>query len=348
MPRIDYRKLGAEIKRNELSGAYFLYGSEQYLLTRYLDRMLSKVVPAMAAFNLQRFEGEKGQIDWNEVEDASQNLPMMAPRKAVVLHDLNPEQLPADETKRFQKLLEDLPESTVLIVYVTGFELSVKGNRKTQNFLKHFEAKGTVVEFLPLSQADVAKYLATEAAKANCFLSASVADRMVAACGNDLTTLLANLEKLVAFTGSGEITSSAVDTLVEKTVDATAFDLANALLRGDLDAALKDVAELKIQRVEPIVIAGALNSAFVDLYRAKCAIAAGKNAAAVASDFGYNPRVRFRVDNAMRTAGRTDLETLRRSIRVLHDLDLRLKSSRVDSFELLEEALVRIRTGVER
>ncbi len=347
MPRIDFRKLGGEIKKNELSGAYFLYGSEQYLLSKYLERLLKRAAPSMPAFNLQKFETEKGQLDWNAVEDAVQNLPMMSPRKAVVLHDLNPEQLPAEEMKRFQKLVEELPDTTVLAVYVSGFDLPVKTNRKVQNFLKFMEKNGTVVEFAPLSKNDLGKYLVDEAAKAGCFLSAAVADRVVEACGPDLTPLLANLEKLISFTGKGEITAEAVDSLVEKTMDATAFDLANALLRGNLDAAFQAVAELKAQRVEPIMAAGALNSAFVDLYRAKCALAAGKTAADVTADFGYNPRVRFRVDNAFRSAGKTETEALRRAVRLLRQLDLQLKSSKADSYELLEMALVRIQAGKE-
>ena len=347
MPRIDFRKLGGEIKKNELSGGYFLYGSEQYLLSRYLGRLLKRVVPGASAFNLQRFEAERGQIDWSEVEDAVQNLPMMAPRKAVVLHDLNPEQLTSEETKRLQKLVEELPDSTNLVLYVSGFELPVKTSRKVQNFLKFMEKKGTVVEFTPLSKNDIGKYLTDEAAKSGCFLSLAVADRMIEACGPDLTALLANLEKLIAFTGKGEITAAAVDNLVEKTMDATAFDLANFLLRGNLDAALEAVAELKAQRIEPIVVAGALNSAFLDLYRAKCARAEGKNPAEVTADFGYSPRVRFRVDNAFKSAGRTETESLRRAIRLLHRLDRQLKSSRADSYELLEATLVRIQAGKE-
>ncbi len=345
MAKIDFKKLGGEIKKNELSGAYFLYGSEQYLLSRYLERLLKRVVPGMAAFNLQRFEAEKRELDWSAVEDAAQNLPMMAPRKAVVLHDLNPDQLPAEELKRLQKLVEELPESTVLVIYVTGFELLVKASRKVQNFLKFMEKNGTVVEFPPLSKGDLAKYLSGEAAKADCFLPSAAAGRLVESVGNDLTTLLKDLEKLVAFTGAGEITAETVDALVEKTMDATAFDLANAALRGDLDTALHAVAALKAQRAEPIAVAGALNSAFLDLYRAKCALAAGKNAAEAAADFGYNPRVRFRVDNAFRSAARTEIGALRRGIGLLHELDLRLKSSKADSYELLEAALVRLRTG---
>ena len=347
MPRMDARGFAGEIRKNRLSGAYFLYGSELYLLDRYLERFLQRAVPGMAAFNLQRFEAGKGTLDWGALEDAVQNLPMMAERKVVLLHDPDPEKLAADELKRLQKLVEELPETTLLVVYITGFALSVKGNRKTQNFITFFEKHGTAVEFAPLSKNDLAKYLSDTAAKSGCFLPQTLADRMIEYCGVELTALLQNLEKVVAFTGKGEVQPEAVENLVEKTMDATAFDLANALMRGNLPGALDAVAELKAQRVEPIMVAGALNSAFLDLYRAKCALAAGKRIPEMTEDFSYNPKVRFRVENAFRSAGKMDTEALRRGIRLLHRLDLELKSSRADPFELLEETLVRIHAGDE-
>ena len=347
MPKLDYRKFMGEIRKNNLAGGYFLFGSELYLLEHALRKFLDKVVPGQSAFNLQRFEGEKSVLDLSALEDAVENLPMMAARKVVLVHDLNPEQLAADETKRLQKMLEQLPETTVLVFYVTGFELNLKTSRKTQNFLKALEKSGTVVEFAPLSRPELCKFLADTAAKRLCFLSPAAVERMIDRTGTDLTQLLSSLEQLVNYTGQGEITAEAVDLLTVQTMDATAFDLANALLRGRLSAALEAVAELKAQRIEPIMAAGALNSAFADIYRAKCALAAGKNAAAVTEDFGYSPRVRFRVDNAFRSAGKMELSRLRTAVRCLHELDLQLKSSRADGYELLERALVKIDSGKE-
>lgn len=347
MAKLDARKLMGEIRKNNIGGAYFLYGSELYLLNRCLERLLQKAVPSPNEFNPERFEGEKGALDLSALEDAVDNLPFMASSKTVVVHDLNPEQLAAEDTKRLQKLVENLPENVILVFYVTGFEVNLKTSRKTQNFIKFMEKAGTVGEFSPLSKPDLAKFLMDQAAKRQCFLSAAAADRMIDRSGSDLTNLLSELDQLIAFTGEGEITVASVDTLVPQTMDATAFDLANTLLRGNLSGALGIVGELKAQRAEPIMVAGALNSAFVDLYRAKCALAAGANAAQVTADFGYNPRVRFRVDNAFRSAGRMELSRLRQGIRCLHALDLTLKSSRADAFECLEQTLVKIHSGIE-
>ena len=202
------------------------------------------------------------------------------------------------------------------------------------------EKKGTVVEFKPADRGRIAKTLIDAAAKQRCFLSRETAERIIDLSGTSLVALLGEVDKLCAFVQQGEITPEAVDQLVIRSIDANAFDLANSIVRGNLGRALAVLDDLKFQRYEPVMISGALSSAMVDLYRAKAASAAGKRSADVVSDFQYNPRVKFRVDNAFRDSAKLDLRRLRRCIEVFHTLDLQLKSMKADSYELIEIALV--------
>ena len=342
MPKIDYTELLNNIKKNQISGAYFLYGTEQYILSRCLEKLLSAVVKTMQQFNLVRFEAEKAAVDIDKIEDAAEALPVMAPRKAVVVHDLNPDSLTADDNKRLTKLVENLPDTTVLVIYISGFEVSLKDQKKTASFVKMMEKKGTVVEFKPAERGRIVKALVDAAAKQRCFLSRETAERIIELSGTSLVALLGEVDKLCAFVQQGEITREAVDRLVVRSIDANAFDLANSIVRGNLGRAVAVLDDLKFQRYEPVMISGALSSAMVDLYRAKIAAAAGKRPADMVADFQYNPRVKFRVDNAFRDSAKMDLRRLCRCIEVFHTLDLQLKSMRADSYELIEIALVEL------
>lgn len=342
MPKIDYTELLNNIKKNQISGAYFLYGTEQYILSRCLEKLLSAVVKTMQQFNLVRFEAEKAAVDIDKIEDAAEALPVMAPRKAVVVHDLNPDSLTADDNKRLTKLVENLPDTTVLVIYISGFEVSLKDQKKTASFVKMMEKKGTVVEFKPAERGRIVKALVDAAAKQRCFLSRETAERIIELSGTSLVALLGEVDKLCAFVQQGEITREAVDRLVVRSIDANAFDLANSIVRGNLGRAVAVLDDLKFQRYEPVMISGALSSAMVDLYRAKTAAAAGKRPADMVADFQYNPRVKFRVDNAFRDSAKMDLRRLCRCIEVFHTLDLQLKSMRADSYELIEIALVEL------
>ena len=347
MPRIDYKKLASLVTKNEISGTYLLYGDEQYLLMRSYRKFIRRIVTAMPAFNLQVFECTTDFAGFDAIEAAVQNLPMMAPQKAVVLHDLDPAKLNADDTERLKAMVKDLPETTVLVLYNTGVEFAKKGESKGQNLLRFLEKNATVTEFPFQNKNDVAKYLVDEAAKLNCHLPIHVADLMIERSGLDLTVLMGELEKVAAFTGRGEIKKETVSELVIKTMDATSFDLARAVLRSNIEEALRIVGELKAQRADPIMVFGAVNSSVCDLYRAKCAIAEGKLPEDMAKDFGYSTNVRFRVDNAYRDARKVDFSALRRSVFELHELDGMLKNGHGEgySYELLESTVVTLCTG---
>lgn len=347
MAKLDARKLTGEIRKNNIGGAYFLYGSELYLLNRCLERLLQNAVPSPNEFNPDGLKEKKEHSTFPHSRTRwTISRLWQAPRRWWYTTSTL-EQLAAEDTKRLQKLVENLPENVILVFYVTGFEVNLKTSRKTQNFIKFMEKAGTVGEFSPLSKSDLAKFLMDQAAKRQCFLSAAAADRMIDRSGSDLTNLLSELDQLIGFTGEGEIAVASVDTLVPQTMDATAFDLANTLLRGNLSGALDIVGELKAQHAEPIMVAGALNSAFVDLYRAKCALVAGANAAQVTADFGYNPRFVSGWTTPFAVPAAWSSPVCGRGFAAWHALDLTLKSSRADAFECLEQTLVKIHSGIE-
>lgn len=341
MPKVEYKTLLDQLKTGRFGGAYVLYGQEQYVLRRCLERLLKTVVTAMPQFNLIRFEGEKGTLDWEAVEDAVESMPMMAAYKAVVLHDVNPDKLAADENKRLTALFKNAPESTILVYYISGFEIDLKAQKKLASFLKAAEKFASVVECKPADRNQIAQAMINAARKQKCFLSRDTADRIAELSGQDLTVLLGEVDKLCAYAGEGkEITREAVDRLVIRSIDASAFELADAVVQGNADKAMYVLADLKEQRYEPVMISGAVASSLIDLYRVKTARTAGKQTADIIADFGYNPRLKFRVEKAQRISGKVSVEKLRRCMEAFQTLDTSLKTSRSDSYELIEIAIV--------
>lgn len=87
------------------------------------------------------------------------------------------------------------------------------------------------------------------------------------------------------------------------------------------------------------MILGALSMSFADLYRAKCAIAAGKGEQEMTEDFRYPKNRGFAVRNAFRDVRGYSLEYLRRCMRLLYEADRKLKSSRTEERLILEQML---------
>ena len=113
-----------------------------------------------------------------------------------------------------------------------------------------------------------------------------------------------------------------------KSVEATAFDMVKALLRGKYADAYGMLDALFAQKTEPVMIAGALISSYIDMYRAKAALASGERVEAVAQAFNYKGR-EFRLRYAAQDASRLTLAQLGTCLDILSEADEALKSTRL-------------------
>ncbi len=339
MPEITDSQLMKNIRQGQIDPVYFFYGKELLLLHKALSALLKKVVtPGMESFNLQKFDSDKTTVE--EIENAAEALPVMAERKCVVVQNLNIEKLPAAQSDRLKALLKDPPPSTVLIFAVTAFEVSPKKSAKVKAFCTAVSKVGSVVEFALKDKSALCRALCERAAKKGSTLSPKNASLLVERCGQSLTVLYNELDKLCDFAAGEEITAAHIQQSVTPTVDSSAFDLAKAVLRGQNDRALSLLGELFYQKIEPVVILGALNMSMIDLYRAKAGGAEGKKAPDITADFGYKKNVEFRVRNALNDSSKMSMPHLRACIEALYQTDAALKSTGADGRILLEQLVV--------
>ena len=184
------------------------------------------------------------------------------------------------------------------------------------------------------------------ASRSGCSLSRQNAEQIAQLCLCDTMRIGNELDKLCAYAEGGEITGEAISMLVAREDSLNAFALARAVTARNGRAAMEALDILSQQRNEPVMLLSAITSAFLDLYRAKAAQAAGKHHEHVLEDFSYKGR-EFAVKNAFRDAGKSSLEQMRACILILRDTDAALKSTRLDGRILIEEAITRM-LAVER
>lgn len=337
MATLTAEQLKKAIKADALEQVYLLYGKEYVLLEGCLKALVKQAVGSgPVGFNYQKFDGGKATAE--EIEDAVIALPVMAPRKCVVVEDLDPDKYPAAGLDRLYKLFDDLPPTTVLIFYTTTVELLPKKKAKQKKFLAAVEKAGASVEFSEMDKPRLVKTLTAKAARSGCTLSSDAASYLIERCGTGAGALSAEIEKLCCFVGEGEITKELIDQTAVASVDASAFDLAKAVLAGGYDRAYAILSDLLFMRAEPVMILGALSSSFIDLYRAKTASLARKTAADVGKAFSYRG-MDFRIRRAFSDCGKFSLIRLRACIEALAEADTKLKSSRVEGRIVLEELI---------
>ncbi|MCI9272704.1 MAG: DNA polymerase III subunit delta [Clostridiales bacterium] len=345
MPLLKEADLKKQIREKKFDRLYFLYGQEKYLIKHYTQLLTQKALgKGYSDFNFQTFPNGTSDID--AIAEAVEALPMMAERKCVVVYDLNVESLSAAGLKKLYELLEDLPDSTVLVIAQTTLEMDVKKSAKWKKFLAAAQKAGTTVELTKRGAAALEKQLISWAEKRGNGLSAFNAGRILQLCGDDLLILSNEMEKLCAYAKDREITLEDIQSVVTQNLETTVFVLSKALMAGDFDKAYQQLDLLFYQREEPVAVLAVLSSAYVDLYRVKAALESGEDPGNLSQSFDYKGK-EFRLRNAQRDGKRLSMDTLRRSLRLLLEADVKLKSSRVDNRVILEQMIAQLKLVAE-
>ncbi len=346
MAEITEKELKKQLANGMFAPVYLLYGEETFLKQYYAGQIAEKAVAqGFETFNLHKLEGKDTSLD--EIVDAAEQLPMMAERTCVLVRDFDLKALKGAQREKLEAFLADLPDTCSVVFWMDTVEVSPRQSRDWQALIKLIAKSGSAVCLGRRSAADLARQLTASAKKRGGVLSPDTAAYLISFSGNDLNLLLNELDKLCAYARGREITQSDIEAVCIKSVEATAFDMAKALLRGKYADAYQMLDALFAQKTEPVMIAGALISSYVDMYRAKAALSSGERVEAVAQAFSYRGR-EFRLRYAAQDAAHLSLAQLRDCLDVLSQADEALKSTRTDKRLVLEEALLRLQHVTQR
>ena len=339
-------RLSAELKAGKLRRAYFLYGEEVFLTGMYAG-MISKLAGAETGDGLNLLK-MRGAPDMDVLSDFAESMPFFSECKCVRITDIDAEALDNDQSKRLISLIEQLPDTTVLVIAMTGVEVDDKKPRaKTKKLIQTIEKCGAVCRFSFLPVEKTAAMAVKKAAKSGCTLSPENARHLSELCGRSLTLIQNEVEKLCSFRQSGEITREAIDRLTPRMIDASTFALADLILARKTAGALRLMDDLFTQQTDPVIILSSLSGAFVDYYRAKLAIKAGKPPRAASKDFQYFGGRAYYFEQTFTPARRVSEDYIKTCLEVLFRTNLLLNSSKADRQTLLERAVIEM-TGARQ
>lgn len=338
MAKLDEAGLKAQIKNADYSNAYLIYGEESYLKEFYISKLKKKIVdPVFESFNLHQYDGK--DTDMDDILKDAQMLPMMSEYNFVLIRDY-PIEKSKNDLKLLKEFLEDIPESTIFVFYYAAKEPDLKSS-VFKNLEKYFDNAGSVVRLDKRSENEVARLLVSGAKKRGSVLDINNAKYLISVSGNDMKNLLNELDKLSYFVNGGEITGEIIDNMATKCLQARVYDLSKAVVGGDFDSAYNVLDTLFSMKEDPIKLNSVIIGVYVDMYRVKCAKTAGNSYDDVAKYFNYRGR-EFALRNASRDCAALSENQLRKSLDVIMDTDLKLKSTSTDKKLLLEEMIVKL------
>ena len=330
-----------ELKSGVLRRVYYLYGEEDFLIRLYADK-IAQTAGADGSDGMN-FLKLRGVPDIDSLSDFTESLPFFAEYKCVLITDLDAEEMDNEQSKQLISLIEQLPDTAVLIISQTGIEIDDKKPKaKTKKLMKTAEEHGAVCKLSYMTLERTAAMAAKKAERSGCTLSKQNAMHLSELCGRSLTLIQNEVEKLCSYRCSGEITLQDIDSLTPRMLDAGAYDLSECIMSGKTAQALRMLDDLYQQRVEPILIMAAVSGAFVDSYRAKLAQSAGKNPQQAAAELGYYGGRAYYFGKTFTLVRRIPEKYLKECTSVLYQTNLLLNSSKADSRILLEKAVIRI------
>ncbi|HEX5035876.1 MAG TPA: DNA polymerase III subunit delta [bacterium] len=296
---------------------FALVGEEALLLRRALDKLLSERVDAAAKdFNFDVFEG--AEVESKKLADIVGLLPMMAPRRVVLIR--NAQGLKKGELEDLTELLTKIPESTDLIF------AAEKADMRT-SFWQKVAKLGKLRDFKPLDAREAPQWLAEEARSAGFSIDFQSAQWLVSAVGNDLSALQSTLEKIYLLKGADKKISLAdVESCVTAVSWKSIFDLTDAVGARNLERSVKLYRRMQSSGESPIALVGLLGRHFRILSKVK------------EGDSGGVPP--FFLKDYQRQASVFDAVRLEDKREKIFHTDWALKSSPIDSDLLFERLLM--------
>lgn len=317
--------LKSTIAHGRLKPVYLLVGNDPYLTKRYANMIAKKTVPENDDLNLFILPEDSGV---QEIYDSLFQLSFTGERICVLSSNFDFEGCPIAKFKQLQEIVENAPDRNVLVLYYDVLQINTKKSDRFKKLAKSVEAGGGVVcELNHKNENELVKMLCDGAAKRRTILDAPTAKYMVSVCSNDLNILINELEKLSYFVGNdGKITKEIIDKVCVRTVEASVYDMSRYILAGRAEQAFYLLDQLLSQGISPAEIHSLIVSAYVDIFRVKAAIDAGKRADTIAAEFGYSPARTFVLNNAARDGSRLTNQQIDRILKVLLESDSAAKN----------------------
>ena len=326
------KQLDAMMKEGTLPGLLLLWGEDAPLMAGYKRRLERWAVTAFPDFNRSQYDG-RFPLDLEALGDAARSLPMMAPRRFVLVEDLDPGLLSAGGLEKLRQLAEELPEETLLVMTMGSVlpDLKKKGSKGAQVF-QLCERLGGVCHF--------PKPAGSAAEKAGSSISKDAAQLLAEYCGREPQRMLTEVQKLAAHSPEG-ITPEDVRSLVAPVTEARVFDLPDKIIARNFTAAMAAINDLVFLRESPVSILSILSMAFVDLYRAGVARKAGIPDAEAKKALGYGGSG-YRYDKGAQNQRKFSIPTLERILELLAEADKQMKTTGPDARVVLETTVAEI------
>jgi DNA polymerase-3 subunit delta len=314
---------------------YLVVGEEQLVRDQVVGEIRKAALGSgVAAFNEDKYTA--GEADVEAVIAAARTVPMMAPRRFVVVRSAERWDS-AESSTAFDRLAEYAasPVDSTAVVLVGS---KMDGRRKLMQVARK---EGFLVPCDPIDARALPMWIVDRCSAKGHAIERGVAELLAAISGPDLASIDDAIERLSLYVGPrNAIDEAAIGACVARIRTSDTWALVDAVGARDLAAALRTLADAYDARERGLPLLGALAWSVRQLARYQAAVAGGASSDEAARRAGVFQPYRARELAAKARAVR--VKEVERWMLVLAETDLALKSSRRPADAILEDMLTRL------
>lgn len=299
-----------------------LCGENAFEVRQALDAVVAAFVQHHGANAVERLEG--ATTTTTQLREAVSAVSLFAPQRLVILKNPSANKelfTPLDE------LVSAVPDGSALVVVDGALD------KRTKTY-KTLKAKTDFREFAALSESQLLKWMHQKVSDGKGEMTPAAARLLMEYVGSDQWQLAGEIEKLLAF--QPNITEETIKKLVTPNLQASAFALLDAALAGRADATHQQLHQLRASS-DPYEFFGLLVWQANAL--ALVAAASKMSSTELASQSGLKP---FVVQKTQGLVGRMGTAKVREIVETLATLDMQLKSTGIEPWLLVAQALDKI------
>ena len=322
-------------KGQALAPVYYLHGDDPYQIRNLVSFVVDQVQPGFKDFNLHQVTG--GELPGEQVAALAQQLPVMDERTVVVVREAS--NLKKADWDALQFYLEDPSPTTCLLFVSSGSDSGIDGRTKSGKLLRSFE-----VQCRKPYENRIPQWIQERSRNYDLRLASGVVERLMDLLGTELSALDNALQRLSLYLGgSGQVTVEVVNEAISSDRNYNVFELVKLVGNRQFEQALRFLRGGMARGEAPLKLLGLLAKTFRELLDARVLFDQGERSLQ-SFDRYINPKLRYNRDQRIRAfldqVTCFTREELIRSLRLMHETDLALKSTSGLTPELLMEKLL--------
>ena len=310
---------------------YILYGELYPMIRKHLNKILKERLGDVDDFNVTKIDLEESTLD--EVIYESSSLPLGYEKKAVVVDNCGflTKDVEKNDEEKVLDMLKNSTDDINLIFILRNENVDKKG--KIFNYIKE---NGQVLEFLNISKEEWPLYIRKYFKNKNVEITQEAINELSNRVDGDLTRFINEAEKLCLYKNS--ITLADVTLMVAKPLEDDAFQMSNALFRGENGVAISIYRDLKLLGQKFVdALVPMLASQFRFISEVCFLDSRGLDKDDIAKELGVSP---VRVKIALKNSRNISRRQIANALDKLYNLDLQIKSGQIDRSYGLELFLI--------